>query len=108
MKDNVIKLRALVSMKTQLLNVLMEDLAAERAKCDELTAANEVLSREVVMLRRENDPWWRAQDEELARREAEEAEFDVDIPFDSDALTQKNQREHWDSIHVSKEYEDDR
>ena len=87
MKDTLAKMRALLDMKTCLLNVFRADNKALKAKCEELQTALDVVSKELVILRQQAEPWWKAMDDELSRLEAEEAEYDVDIPFEVTKLT---------------------
>lgn len=75
MQDTIQKVRALINMKTCLINALQDDHRADQAKIDELTTANRVLSREVISLRqelRDAKEWWRDLDKDMGRKEVEE------------------------------------
>ena len=102
------KVKALFNKKTVVLDVLEADIKALTAKCNELQDALDVTCREIIILKRESDPWWKALDEEMGRKEAEEAEYSIDVPFDDGPLDVTRQKSHWDNIHIAKEYEDDR
>ncbi len=71
MKDTWEKLRALIQMKSQMLEVLLDDLDVLLRKCERLEAENEVL--------RHQQGWWQAQDKELGRQEAEERSEEIHI-----------------------------
>ena len=92
MKDTLIKLRALLSMKSHLVEALRADLAAAAAKIDVLTDANQALCKqnrwlinqlntikeEQRILLRDNqelikqmEEWWSQQDKDKGWIEAE-------------------------------------
>ena len=76
MKDALVKMRALVSMKTCLIHALRADLESALAKYEEVKLANELLSHEVIRardeIRRLNaqlEPWWKHLDETMQAKE---------------------------------------
>lgn len=105
MKDTLTKLRALVNMKSTLVEAIRADLESALAKNTELEYAFQVICRQNVKLVDENvslkaaearllkdnqdlvaqleqAQWWKAQDEEMARREAEERANEIEHHVD--------------------------
>ena len=83
-KDTIEKVRALVSMKTALIDALRGDLetAAQRithleAKIDELES--------VLRFQHEN-AWWKTQDEEMSREELK-ASVELEMSSESEPMT---------------------
>ncbi len=78
MKDTLLKLRALVSMKTTIIKGLQEDIVTANRRMAFMEARLEIIERD--------NPWWKPLDEEMGRIEANEA------------LSVKRQRAHFGSI----------
>ena len=64
MKDTFTKLRALISMKSCLIDALRSDLASAAAKIDVLTDANHALCRQNKQLIKQQQEWWTQQDQD--------------------------------------------
>jgi len=64
MKDTFTKLRALISMKSCLIEALRSDLASAAAKIDVLTDANRALCRQNKQLIKQQQEWWTQQDQD--------------------------------------------
>jgi len=62
----------------------------------ELQDALDVACREIIILKRNADPWWKTLDEEMARREADEAEYGIDVPFNDGPLSISRQKKHFE------------
>jgi len=90
MLDTIKKMRALVSMKTTLIEAIRADLAQALAKIDVMQDVISQLNNRIRKLETENqqlrdqaDPlWWQTLDKEMGRREAEERNDEVHIDVD--------------------------
>jgi len=69
-------------MKDALIESLRQDLVAALTINLELHDINKILCVEVIKLRKEAKPWYQAQDEDMARQEAQERADEVQINYD--------------------------
>jgi len=74
MKDTLLKLRALVSMKTTLIHALQEDLATAHRRMYLLEIRVTEAEKMIVKIEREN-PWWKPLDDEMGRIEQKERDY---------------------------------
>ena len=70
MKDTLVKLRALVTMKSTLIAAIQESLAQARVKIILLEDEASMLEGRVLELEKES-AWWKSLDESMTRRETE-------------------------------------
>lgn len=78
MKDTLVKLRALVTMKSTLIAAIQESLAQARVKIILLEDEASMLEGRVLELEKES-AWWKSLDESMARRETEARADEVHV-----------------------------